>query len=328
VNIFFLHPSDSGLVAPDCSLIDRVKRCFLGRDGFEEAGSLEEADAIIFCEKSFFKEWRFIDQLLADPISRMYAHKLYTINSDPSSTGLLRGVYTAVPRQRYDRSIHRIVHYERFINDAILENRHTPRPEPTYLATWRGNKMSHRKLRDGLERVCGNSPAFLIETTDSWRNHDAGEQQHYVDVVRSGRFSLCPAGWAAVSMRIYESMALGICPVILADDFVAPDGPNWNACSLRVREKDLPNLESILEKFADSYLELGRTARETWERFFSPEKIADHYCDSLLACIRANPNPVPMSQEIARWRSLRTYWSNEWTIPQRIRIKVRNLIHA
>jgi hypothetical protein len=328
MKLYFLRPEDSGLVATDCTLINRVKARFLERSGFSEAANLESADAIIFREKSYFKEWRFIDHLLADPIARKYAPKLYTINSDPSSAGLLRGVYTAVPKHRYNPRIHQIVHYERFLNDVVLKHRHEPRPEPRYLATWRGNKMSHRKLREGLERTCSASPSFLFETTDSWQNHSHKEQQRYVDVVRTGRFSLCPAGWAAVSFRIYESMVLGVCPVIIADDFVPPEGPDWNSFALRIPENALDRLELTLSKFADSYAEMGRRARDAWERFFSPEKIIDHYCDSLLACMRANPEPGPMTKEIERWRSLHTYWSNGWTIPQRVKIKLRNLVNS
>ena len=113
-----------------------------------------------------------------------------------------------------------------FSQSSRLERRVEPRPEAKYLGTWRGNTKSNRKLRNQfLQGLPRNFPVFLVETTASWLNHDISEKHHYVDVLLSGRFSLCPAGWAAVSFRIYESMALGICPVIIADELVPPNGP-------------------------------------------------------------------------------------------------------
>ena len=307
-------------------MLDGIRTDLLGRHGHRAASSPDVADAIILHEEFSFKEWRYVPRLIEDPIVGRYPNKVYTINTDDAANGLLRGVYTSLPKGRYNAQYHGIVPYAAFPNQAVLERRGEPRPEPKYLGTWRGNTKSNKRLRNHFYQVCNSSPLFLVETTQSWLNHDGNEKQHYVDVLVSGRFSLCPAGWAAVSFRIYESMALGICPVIIADEFVPPHGPNWPDFSIRVPEADVSNLAVILEGFSDSYLEMGKMAKQAWEQYFSPERVNKYYADALLNCIRTGLNTGSSAKEIARWRSFMTYWSNHWTLPQRFMVKVNGLV--
>ena len=325
MKLYFLTPEESSLAAKDCSMLNGIKSDLLARRGHREAADPNAADAIILHEEFSFKEWRYVPRLLKDPVVGRYPNKVYTINTDDAANGLLRGVYTSLPRSRFNAQYHGIVPYASFPNQAVLERRMEPRPEPKYLGTWRGNTKSNRKLRTLFLKVCKDSPKFLVETTSSWLNHDVSEKHHYVDVLLSGRFSLCPGGWAAVSFRIYESMALGVCPVIIADEFIAPNGPNWSDFSIRIPEADVPNIATILEGFSDSYLEMGTLARKAWEQYFSPERVMKYYADALLSCIRTGLNTGSAAKEIARWRSFMTYWSNHWTIPQRVMIKIGSL---
>ena len=160
-----------------------------------------------------------------------------------------------------------------------------------------------------------------METTDAWFNHEADEKEHYVDVLLSGKFSLCPAGWAPVTFRIYESMALGICPVILADDYVPPLGPDWPSFSIQIPEKYFSRIESILAQQEGHAAEMGRRAREAWDRYFSPNAIFGFYAKALLECVHSG-GERSREGEFRRWRSWKMYWSNRWTLPQRLGIKL------
>lgn len=322
MKLYFLTSKECELAAKNDSMLEGIRADLLSRHGHGEAPDPGSADAIIIHEEFSFKEWRYVPRLIQDPVIGCYPNKVYTINNDDCANGLLRGVYTSLPRCRYNAQYHGLVPYASFPNQAVLERRHEARPEPKYLGTWRGNTKSNRKLRDRFFDVCSKSPKFLVEKTDSWLNHNTDEKNHYVDVMLAGKFSLCPAGWAAVSFRIYESMALGIAPVIIADEFVPPGGPDWSEFSIRFPEEDVSNIEAILEGFSDSYREMGRKARVAWEQYFSPECVTGYYADTLLHCIRAGLNTGSASKEIARWRSFHTYWTNSWTIPQRIMIKL------
>ena len=138
------------------------------------------------------------------------------------------------------------------------------------------------------------------------------------------KFSLCPAGWAPSSFRIYESMALGRCPVIIADDFTPPEGPNWNDFALFFPQKKLRDLHPFLKEHESIANEMGNKAREAWENHFSAEILPDYYADSLMKLIRASAGGTHEA-EIKRWNSLRFKWSNKWTFPQRITNKIQHL---
>lgn len=326
MKLYFLHPSESALADRDPTILQGVRSELLGRPGILEAPTLGDAEAIVLHEQYSFKEWRYIGALLADPVVGKAPHKIYTINLDDAATGLLRGVYTSLPRRRIDSSLHRVVPYASSPNEFVVAGARDSHPAPRYLATWRGNPKSNRKLRSRLLALYGRSPRILVESTDSWLDHRPDEKQHYVELMLSGHFSLCPAGWAPGTYRVYESMALGIAPVLIADEYVPPEGPDWREISVRVAEKDLPAVERQLQDRVEEAAEMGRRAQEAWRRHFSAERIMAYYSDALLSCMRARSADDSAQTEIARWRSLKMYWSNRWTVPQRIRIKLDRLM--
>ncbi|KAI5077365.1 hypothetical protein GOP47_0007189 [Adiantum capillus-veneris] len=76
----------------------------------------------------------------------------------------------------------------------------------------------------------------------------------YQDYMKRSKFCLCPGGYEVNSPRIVEAIYNDCIPVIIADGFVLPfsDVLNWDAFSIRVVEKDIPNLQSILQAVSES----------------------------------------------------------------------------
>jgi hypothetical protein len=321
VKIHFLSHSQTPLSSPETSLLESVKAEILRRPDFVEVFRVEEADAIVLQEATSFKEWRYIAQLQSDSIVGKFPHKIYTINTDDSATGLLRGIYTSLPAHRFDPRLHRTVPYAASPVDTFYSRGQQADRAPKLLGSWRGNPKSNR-LRRRLLKTLAEHPRFQIENTESWFDHPAAEKERYVDLLLSAKFSLCPAGWAGVTFRIYESMALGVCPVILADSFVPPQGPDWPSFSLRVPENKIGQLESILTQNENRHAEMGRRAREAWEQYFSPATVFGFYADALIACLR---EPRSREAELKRWHSFRMHWNNRWTFPQRLQIKLKKL---
>ncbi len=89
--------------------------------------------------------------------------------------------------------------------------------------------------------------------------------------MRNSKFVLCPRGRATVSIRLFETMELGRVPVILSDEWVPPDGPDWPGCSLRVPERRVGGLPALLRSCEPNAEEMGRQARAAWEQWFSPQ---------------------------------------------------------
>lgn len=326
MKLCFLTPSDTPLASTDTALLDALRAEMLQRPGVIEVKDVEAADALILHEPWAFREWRYVDRLVADPVVGRFAYKVFTVNTDDAAAGLLRGVYTCLRRSRFEPALHAAVPFLAQPNEEVAAFAGTPRPPATLLATWRGNPKSNRKLRQGLIDLYGGSPAFQVESTDSWLNHDPDEQRHYVELLRSGRFSLCPGGWAPASMRIFESMALGVAPVLIADEFVEPKGPDWAAVALRVPEAELSSLQAVLESRGDDYLAIGERAAQAWQAHFRYDRLMGYYADALFTLVRGNATGGSMATEITRWRSSRMARLNGWTLPQRIANKLRRMV--
>lgn len=312
----------SELSDPDAKILYRTKNELLLLTGVEEVFSPYNADAIIIQEINSFKNFRYISELLEDPIISKYPEKIFTINTDDCATGLLKGIYTCLPGSRFNAEIYKSVPYMEFPNEFVFAN-YSNDPEPTYLASWRGNTKSN-KIRSKMIELFQDNDRLCLESTDSWLNHNPHEKKDYVNLIRKSKFSLCPAGWAPVSFRIYESMALGKCPVIIADQFVSPTGPNWKEFALFFPENEIRNLSTFLLKNEYRADELGKKAFAAWKKYFNEEHISQYYGDSLISLIRSTPK-VSKKKELARWTSLKLQWNNKWTLSQRAVNKIKKI---
>ena len=61
----------------------------------------------------------------------------------------------------------------------------------------------------------------------------------------ASRYSLCPSGAGPNSIRLWESLAVGAIPIILADTLELPEHEDWDKAVLRVPEKDLGKRDNL-----------------------------------------------------------------------------------
>lgn len=322
MKIFFVYRELSDLADEKSTILNATRDAMIANCAVEEAKSMDSADAIIIQEKNSFKDFRYIHKLLTDPLVSKYTHKVFTINTDDCATGLLRGLYTSIPKHRFDSRLHTSVPFMEYPNEMVF-SKPTIKTPPALLASWRGNIKSN-KIRLKMIAALQDIPEYHLEKTDSWLNHNPDEKMTYINLMQNTKFSLCPAGWAPVSFRIYESMALGRCPVIIADKFVPPIGPDWSSFALFFPEKEIYNLHSFLHRHEEQYEKLGNKAYNAWNSFFESSHINKYYASSLISLIMRTPR-CSRESEIKRWKSLHLFWSNKWTVPQRILNRARKL---
>ncbi|KAH7429326.1 hypothetical protein KP509_09G041800 [Ceratopteris richardii] len=92
----------------------------------------------------------------------------------------------------------------------------------------------------------------------------------YQEFMKLSKFCLCPGGYEVNSPRIVEAIYNDCIPVIIADGFVLPfsDVLDWEAFSIRVSEKDIPNLKLILKAVSESKLkEMQERVRQARRHF-------------------------------------------------------------
>ena len=72
----------------------------------------------------------------------------------------------------------------------------------------------------------------------------------YNKTLLSSRYSLCPSGSGPNSIRLWESLAVGSIPVLLADTLELPYHPLWENSIVVVPEKNIKKIDSILEQIS------------------------------------------------------------------------------
>lgn len=107
-------------------------------------------------------------------------------------------------------------------------------------------------------------------------------QKHYVDILTKSKFSLCPRGWGTSSIRLFESMELGISPIIISDDWIPPMEPKWNLFSVRIKEKHITEIDKIIISYESSFAEMGNIARIEYNKYFSDENYFNYVIKNCL----------------------------------------------
>lgn len=321
--LYFIKASDTSLTDLKTERLDRIRHYLISNNLCEEARDADEADALILEECISYKDFKYIHAIQNDAFIVKHFEKLYTVNVDDAAVGFFKGIYNNICKKSFVEAKHFVVPPLDMINELVFANSRTE-VTPQYLAAWRGNLKSN-KIRTQLLNTFKGQVGFNIECSESWFNHGKEEKQHYVDFILNTKFSLCPAGWGPSSFRIFESMALGRCPVVIADQFIPCAGPSWSEFALFVPENSIDDLPAILKSYEPKALEMGRIAKENWDANFKDEKLLAYCAVSLLKAIET-AEVKPFGLELKTWNSHEFYYLNKWTLPQRIMNKLKRIL--
>jgi hypothetical protein len=232
----------------------------------------EEADIILFSDSLSNTQADVRDHAL----SRRFGEKVFIYSERDRELPVVPGVYMCAEKRWYTPSHMRAGFYIKVVDHDWLEP--SPMKErPRYLFSFLGSFDTH-PLRRQLAALSGVRGFVRDTSIDEGRGYgkpqNMYEQWHaeYARVLQDSMFVLCPRGVAPSSYRIFEAMKAGRVPVIIADQWVIPAGPDWTEFSLRVSEKRLQDVPKILEEVSDRGAEMGLRAAQAWERWFSKEQ--------------------------------------------------------
>ncbi|KAL7137628.1 hypothetical protein ABFS83_10G106300 [Erythranthe nasuta] len=95
-------------------------------------------------------------------------------------------------------------------------------------------------------------------------------KMNYIHQMKNSKYCICPKGYEVNSPRIVESIFYECVPVIISDNFVPPffEVLNWDAFSVIIAEKDIPNLKAILVSIPEKkYLDMQLNVRKVQKHF-------------------------------------------------------------
>ncbi|KAJ4958828.1 hypothetical protein NE237_025939 [Protea cynaroides] len=95
-------------------------------------------------------------------------------------------------------------------------------------------------------------------------------KMNYIQHMKSSKYCICAKGYEVNSPRVVEAIFYECVPVIISDNFVPPffEVLNWDAFSVIVPEKDIPNLKDILLSIPEKkYMELQLRVKKVQKHF-------------------------------------------------------------
>ena len=283
-----------------------------------------KADLIILLESATFKTHRHVRPLLNERIVRRFSEKLLTYNFQDGAAGFLNGIYVHLERPRFNPRGHKawstlFPHNERIygVSDSEISANAIE-----HFCVFRGS-ISHPLRRRLFTELSGREADFRLTLVDRWYNHNQREKQDYLTEILCSKFVLCPRGICSYTPRIFETMALGRVPVVIADDWVAPDDLDVSAVMLRVPEADIARLPGILHSASSNAVEMGKEGRKYWKKRFSKE-------NRLVSLINLATAQMEELGKLPGWEDYRQLWKsrgfhkkNGWTLRQRIQSRIR-----
>jgi hypothetical protein len=254
------------------------------------AGSPADADLILFTDCHMFPHDPGLRAFrLHHPLLREFRDKCLIYDERDLPWLAWPGVYVSMPCRHLRREFQEPWAYYT-----------TPTPEgtpdlaraPDLLFSFVGS-LSHRVRRDVLalrdERAVIRHVKRFTFYDSSSPDYVSKREQYSETLVRS-KFVLCPRGKGTSSIRLYEVLAAGRVPVIISDEWVAPDGPDWDRCSLRWPEAAVTELPLVLAEREEDFDAMAAVVRRVYEEWFSPERAFDRIVD---ACARLLERDAP-----------------------------------
>lgn len=230
----------------------------------------EKASIILFLESGISRgRWPVRNHLKSHPLYRKYKEKCFIWCTEDLPWSYLPGLYASMPQQFFDPAIHRGFTYftlptaDITVPDQqrdIFYNFIGGPTSPVRRAIWTVSHPTNAVVRQTVNYNHGNQP-------------DRDNKEEYARILARSWFTLCPRGVGTSSYRIFEAMRFGSVPVILSDEWVPPDGPDWSACSIRIPEANYASIPTQLTPYLESAERMGQVARRSYTEFFSHEQL-------------------------------------------------------
>jgi Exostosin family len=229
----------------------------------------EEADIILIPDIMFMyaNERNFLGKFLG---------KCFTLDCADAPHLIIPGLYASASTSSF-------FYKNRLRGSCYLFNRHRRNIflnfknnnfEKEYLVSFIGGATSW--VRKRLFAIDFHRDDIFIECTTGKYSHWNDDQvnaedyqKKYIEVACKSKFVLCPRGIGSNSIRLFEVMELGIAPIIISDNWLPPQGPNWNQFAIFAKESEIKNIDKIADTYISEYQERGALARKAWEEYFS-----------------------------------------------------------
>lgn len=249
---------------------DRISESAKKYDGdvFRLCDNPESSDLIVFIGDM----GPHLEFVRKSKLYKKFRRKCFVFSPEGKSIKFVRGLYASIDSKEYNEKLYRGGFY--LTPEHIKSGEEATNPKYLYSFVGSIDTSTTRSSMLKLDRKNSLIVDVSGKVSAAWANYeDETEKENliksYISSILNSKFVLCPRGYNCSSIRLFESMKLGRAPVIISDAWTAPKGPNWNEFSVRILEKDIQKIPTLLKERENEWKELGERARNTWEKWFS-----------------------------------------------------------
>jgi hypothetical protein len=161
--------------------------------------------------------------------------------------------------------------------------------------------------------VCDTSYLSVQERQrDAAARADDKYVDSYLSLFERSKFILCVRGIGTSRWRLFEALKGGRVPVIISDQWVPPEGPQWAECSIRVPESKVRMIPETLERREPGASKLAIAARKAWDDWFSSEVVFHRIVEWCLTIQADRPLPVQLQTLFYFAHLLRSHFFRHW----------------
>lgn len=263
-----------------------------------------EADLILFVERAH-APGPYLEANRRHPYTRDYPDKVFMVNGRYYGLPFLPGVYGSVrtkdawvPQRVRSGMYIEVCDFDHLVPDDAVADR-------PYLFSFVGAIRTWPDARLPLLDIADHPRGLIVDTSEQRSRLEADVpfdvetyQRQYVERCHDSKFILCPRGDNVNSMRLYEAMRMGRAPVIISDQWIAPEGPDWATFSLRVSQDEVHTIPARLEALESRAEEMGRRARAAWTSWFAADVIFHRTVEWCLDLQRRRVLPEGISRRL------------------------------
>lgn len=219
----------------------------------------DEANIILFVGARY----RYHTCIRQHPLLKKYPNKCFVFDENDQTIPSVPGLYMGLPKNIWKKDAYRTGFYLRiFDNNHILQ---TPIDDKCPLLFWFKGKCENAPVRKKMLKLHHERGVVM----DSNSKQNDSTDIDYFNQLSKSKFVLCPRGIGPSTWRLFETMAAGRVPVIIADDWKPIDNIEWETFSIKIAEHNIMKIPEICATYEKYAPKMGRLARETWERKFS-----------------------------------------------------------
>jgi glycosyltransferase involved in cell wall biosynthesis len=180
---------------------------------------------------------------------------------------------------------------------------------PRFLFSFLGRAWTHPLRMRLLSLDSETSPCLDVDDAPK-RLRGFEYVNSYRQLIIGSKFVLCPRGFGASTIRIFEVMSLGRVPVIISDQWQPPPGIKWEEFCVFVAERDLVRIPHLLAQLEGDAARMGRCARDVFDANFSPEVFFERLLKLMMprysGCEFAMEDILVRAWRALGWREMRT----------------------